>query len=86
MVVEGAGLERHADSKQYATQGLPRKDWSRLQRHQERSWSYHLQEGEAPVHREARQPSSRARFIVPIKRRVRPPCQAKRRVEEEGED
>lgn len=69
-----------------ATQGLPRKDWSRLQRHKERGWCHHLQEGQAPLHREASQPPNRARFQVTIKRRVRPPSQEKRRVKEEIED
>ena len=75
-----------SDFQQYATQGLPRKDWSRLQRHEERSRCHHLQESQAPLHREARQPPSRARFAFPIERRVRPPSQDQRRAEEEVED
>lgn len=76
-------LGTEADEQQYATQGLPRKDWSRLQRHKERSRCHHLQESQAPVHREARQSPSRARFTLPIERRVRPPSQEQRRAEEE---
>jgi hypothetical protein len=71
--------------EQYATQGLPRKDWCRLQRYKECRWCHHLQEGQAPVHREASQPESRARFAVPFKRGVRSQSQEERRVEEEVE-
>lgn len=44
--VELSGGRIHVlTSVQYAPQGLPRKDWCRLQRHQERRRCYHLQEG-----------------------------------------
>jgi hypothetical protein len=73
------------DFQQYATQGLSRKDWSRLQCHKERSRSHHLQESQAPLHREACQPPSRARFTFPIERGVRPPSQEQCRAEEKVE-
>jgi len=74
------------DNKQYAPQGLPRKDWCSVQRHQERSRCYHLQEGQAPLHREARQPPSRARFPIPVTRGVRSQSQDQRRAQEEVKD
>ena len=68
---------------QYATQGVPRKDWRRLQRYEECRRCDRLQEGQASVHREASEPESRARFPVPIKRGVRPAGQEECGAEEE---
>jgi len=82
---EGNAIGIHSNIKQYASQGLPRKDWRRLQRYEECCRCHHLQEGQAPVHREASQSESRARLPVPITRRVRPTSQEERRAEEEVE-
>jgi hypothetical protein len=81
--IEGDAARIHSNFKQHATQGLPRKDRCRLQCNKECRWCYRLQEGQAPVHREASQPESRTRFPVPIKRRIRPPRQEQCRAEEE---
>jgi hypothetical protein len=83
--MEGDAIGIHSNIEQYATQGLPWKDWRRLQRYEECCRCHHLQEGQAPVHREASQPESRARLPVPIARRVRPTSQEERRAEEEVE-
>jgi hypothetical protein len=83
--MKGDTIGMDSNFKQYATQGLPRKDWRRLQRYEKCCRCHHLQEGQAPVHREASQPESRARLPVQIERRVRPQSQEERRAEEEVE-
>ncbi|QSS64084.1 ribosomal protein Srp1 [Histoplasma capsulatum] len=69
----------------YAIQGLPRQDRCCLQRDKVRGWRHHLQARRKQIYGEARQRPHRARFPLPIQRRVPPASQGERCQKTEGQ-